>query len=294
MKKALFILALGLGVASTANAQYSPEKGDFAAELGFTPFNTINGSSFQLNEGMVKVRYFLSGKDALRLKLGLGIDSKTTTNTENYNPLEKENETCIDGSVKTTNNATDFSIMLGYERHLFTKGRFDVYAGLELGYLMNSRSGSYSMNGTGKTYDHDGDLSITTTVESSKEYFNQDANGNRSMDFFAANLFAGVDVYVWKNLYLGAECGFSFKTGTSSAHGYFNSTSSTKAFDKNNKMIYSLTEDYNGSTCITNTTTYNGNTTVSDTSYGNVETSADTQTTFNFFVEPAIRIGWRF
>lgn len=86
MKKALFILALSLGVASTANAQYSPEKGDFAAELGFTPFYTTNGSSFQLNEGMVKVRYFLSGKDALRLKLGLGVDSKTTTTTYNNNP----------------------------------------------------------------------------------------------------------------------------------------------------------------------------------------------------------------
>lgn len=182
--------------------------------------------------------------------------------------------------------------MLGYERHLFTKGRFDVYAGLELGYLMDSRSGSKFKTGTNKVYDNDGDIVTTTETDYKEYYFNKDANGNYSTNFFAANLFAGVDVYVWKNLYLGAECGFSFKTGTS-AIGYSNYTDISKTFDKHNKFISSTTKDYNGSTGITYTTTI-GNATPVPPKHDVINTSADTQTTFNFFVEPAIRIGWRF
>ena len=51
MKKVFTFVALTLGMISVANAQYSePSKGDFAVEVGFTPFNTNSGEAFKLTK----------------------------------------------------------------------------------------------------------------------------------------------------------------------------------------------------------------------------------------------------
>lgn len=295
MKKLFTVLTLCLGMFTVANAQYSPEKGDFAVELGFTPFNTTGGETFKLNEGMLKARYFLNDKNALRLKIGLGIDNKkeTTEPEQAAIPAEKTDYFIKNETNTTTNKKTDFSFMLGYERHLFTKGRFDVYAGLELGYGMSKYSGSYRHEATEYNY-LSKKLKDYTYTNNYSDYINQDTkNKNQTNRYFAGNLFAGVDVYVWKNLYLGAECGLAFKTGKS-PNAYKNENNYTAKYDANDKLTSSTLEIIDRETNTTTTTTVSGGKPDTKTNVGVPGTNETTETSFNFFVEPAIRIGWKF
>lgn len=296
MKKVLTIAALCFGMASVASAQYSPEKGDFAVEFGFTPFKA-GGETFQLNEGMLKARWFFSNKNALRLKIGLGIDNTTNTVDESYNPEDKKNETVYSESTKTKDKYANFGIMLGYERHLFTKGRFDVYAGLELGYLMEKYSGSETINRSSKSYDAEQVISGSGTYSKSTDYKNMSTNGgNSSLHAFNANIFAGVDFYVWKSLYLGAEVGFNFKTGKS-PNRYSSYTEQGYSYNKSGQLMASTVKEYNGETNVTKTTTVttgSGGTTTTTTNYGPQTSDVETNTSFKLFVEPAIRIGWKF
>jgi len=297
MKKLFVFATLCFGMFTVANAQedYAPEKGDFAVEFGFTPFNTLDGESFRLNEGMLKVRYFISDKDALRLKIGLGINNKTNTIDNSFDPVDKTVPyTISESTTKTKNKATDFSFMLGYERHLFTKGRFDVYAGLELGYGMSKYSGSVSTEGTRNNYDVDGKLTDYTKQDDNRDYTNISTDGRfTSQNYFAGNLFAGVDVYVWKNLYLGAECGLAFKTGKS-PNTYFCDNNFSAAYKANGELTGSRTYTYDGETFTSVTTTVAGGTTTTTTVNTPKISDETSETSFKFFVEPAIRIGWKF
>jgi len=315
MKKLLTFAALCFGMFTVANAQYEPEKGDFAVEIGFSPFKT-DGGTFKLNDGMLKARWFFSDKDALRLKLGLGIDNTTNTTDFSYHPVNTKNATVYDGTTEVKTKQTEFSIMLGYERHLFTKGRFDVYAGLELGYLMNKTSGSFSEEYQGTTYDNNNDRAFVENYSVSADFNNAiDAgsfysyglvpsftpnyiNSNAKHNF-VANLFAGVDFYVWKNLYLGAELGLSFKTGkTPKSYANYDIDYNLKDYTgtKVVETIYTASFDQDAGTSIqkltvdgTLDTTYDG-----ETKYGQVRSTKTTETSFKIYVEPAIRLGFKF
>lgn len=295
MRKLFIVAALCTGTFTVANAQYSPEKGDFAVELGFTPFNTTDGETFKLNEGMLKARYFLNDKNALRLKIGLGIDNKKETTTTSRDPLDKSVNYSTWEEVKTkSNNHTDFSFMLGYERHLFTEGRFDVYAGLDLGYGMSKYSGSVSEDDNTYSYDSNGKFAGHDYYNKNTDYINSDIDGeNTSSRYFAGNLFAGVDVYVWKNLYLGAECGLAFNTGKS-PNIYKNENDYEARYNADYTLTYSESRIVDGETNTTTVTTVNRGKTTTNTTKGTATSNETTETSFKFFVEPAIRIGWKF
>lgn len=312
MKK-LLLAAVCFGMFTVANAEsdYSPEKGDFAVEFGFTPFQA-GGETFKLNEGMLKARWFFTDKNALRLKLGLGIDNNTETKPSSYHPSFTKNQMYYDETTETTNKNTNFSIMLGYERHLFTKGRFDVYAGLELGYIMEKHSGSETYNYSGNTYDNDNKVSQNLQIQRNVDFCNQSSDGKKtSSHSFNANLFAGADFYVWKNLYLGAELGLNFKTGKSpkyyttgkelrtdiqynTGYSYTGYTSYTYTYTTTTVKSTTFGEDIDETTTTT-TSTQTGYIPSDPThSYNSKPSTEKTNTSFKFFVEPAIRIGWRF
>ena len=298
MKKLLSLAVLSLGMITVANAEeYAPEKGDFAVELGFTPFNTADGSSFKLNDGMLKVRYFLSSKDALRLKIGFGIQNSKDTETYFSEPDEDDKANAwsiVDRTITEKNKNTNFSFMVGYERHLFTKGRFDVYAGLELGYGIQKFSGTETEVSTtkqynGKTYLGYVDYDDVTT------YTNQGTpgNGGVSLNYFSGNLFAGVDFYVWKNLYLGAELGLNFKTGKS-PNTYRDYTGNAISYNAAGTVTDYVKTNFDGESNTTVTTTKIGDNVTTTTTHGPVRTNVTRTTSVGLYVEPAIRIGWRF
>lgn len=263
---------------------------------------------------MLKARIFVSSKDALRVKLGFGLDNTSTVG--NYS--DENEDYNLKENAKLSATCTDFSFMVGYERHIFTKGRFDVYTGIELGYGMTNVSTTLSGDITNKEYDDDkfdgeklGNLTYTfhhyvpsshqvneimKNVPNHLQGFSNafpDLGNKSSLRYFNANLFIGVDCYVWKNLYLGAECGLNFRTG-SSPQQYDSYNMETSTYDAQGKLNYSSTTKFDGATNTTETIVINGKATDTNKETDPITEVSTSTTKLGFYVEPAIRIGWRF
>ncbi len=189
-----FIKAIALcGVfAFAANAQaqesYAPEQGDFSVELQFNPFSN-NFETFQINA--LQGRYFLSDNDALRFGIGFGIGTKKDSALD---PEEKNNLDNYDKVMRGNVN-----INLGYERNVYSYKRINLYAGAGLGfaYFTNTVTSHREVN--------DGNSTVTSET---KEYnVNNEGNGLAAYTEFAVNAFTGIDFFVYKGLYVGAELG---------------------------------------------------------------------------------------
>lgn len=187
MKKMILMGVALLGMAFGASAQQKdcckvndncclPKAGDVSLEVQFNPFSN-NFQTFKIDQ--LQGRYFLGDKDAVRFGLGFGVH----TDKETPAPDSQSDEW-------TKNRKGNFSINLGYERHFFNFKRVDLYAGAGLGFGLQSTcqtvSDSYQVNGATQYYE--------------VRKYNQD-----SWTRFNVNAFTGIDFYVYKGLYLGAE-----------------------------------------------------------------------------------------
>lgn len=174
MKKFLLLIAL-IGITLGAVAQEEtnlPQKGDFSVELGFNPFGN-NFESFRLEGGMIRARHFITDKTALRV--GLGLQYALVT----------------DGKVGGNNvHATEFGLGLGYEWHWFPHRKIDLYAGPSLGFAL-LHSDRYW--GEFDKYKED--------------YMNTDEDKNWDYYKFSFEVGTGINYYLVKGLYLGAEFG---------------------------------------------------------------------------------------
>lgn len=193
----IFMLAGALAVSATASAQesYAPVANDFSVEIQFNPFSN-NFTTFQIDQ--LKGRYMFSDKDALRFGIGFGVDQNKIT----PDPEDAE-ETW--GKAKTGN----FSINLGWERHFFNYKRVDLYAGAGIGYRYDYAGATI------QTLDSD-DKEIKGSIVNCTD---EDGSGDRTMHQFYVNAFTGIDFYVYKGLYVGAELGIKF--GFKSMPAYF-------------------------------------------------------------------------
>lgn len=238
------ILAAAIVAASASSAiaqdnTFTPEAGDFSVEVQFNPFSNDFGT-FKLDQ--LKGRYFFSDKDAIRFGIGFGLDSdKTVADPDN-------NE---DNWAK--NKLGSFSINLGYERHFFNYKRVDLYAGAGLGYAVQSASAtSQFADANGKTYESKVCNALTTSSP---------AKEDRSYNEFNVKAFTGIDFYVYKGLFVGAELGIKF--GFQSYPGYY-----TKGgYDDKGNWSDSLESDKKDKISGINLATY---------------------------IEPALRLGWTF
>lgn len=319
MKKIFMISAMALAMTS-AYAQYTPEKGSVSTEVSFDPFGANGGKALELKNAQFKVRYFFTDRDAFRVKLGFGVDNTTDNNTTVTDANGSSNGAIYDKDLKydittktteTVNKQTSFAINLGYERHFDISSRLAVYAGAELGYTLKSYSGKVTENENQEVYTKDPLYTMTANKNTVTEYDKQNTSGTKNSNYFVASVFTGIDFYVYKGLYLGAELGISFETGSSRV-----SPSKTIAsnWTGNSKEVIStnITEtvavvgssNYDSNTGVTTynqtkTTTTNGtvNTQVDDKPrYDKTMTTENkqTKTSLKFYVEPAIRLGWTF
>lgn len=287
------MMALGLGMVSTAYAQSTPQKGDFSTEIGFTPFKS-SGESFKLNDGMFKFRYFLSDKDALRLKVSLGINNTNNKSTSFKDANDKSNPyTIVSGSSEKKNKYGKFEFTLGYERHFNTNGRLDIYAGAELGYGSYSYSGEEKSSTVTTDYNNKGSIVETGYETSLTEYKNQNCDGTSSSHYFTGSIFTGLDFYVYKSLYLGAELGINLKSAKS-PNAYINKNATARILNANGEETARTTVVYSGETGLTVTTTTIGSQTQENKRYDLVTTNEKTTTNLKIYVEPAIRLGWKF
>lgn len=208
MKKMILTAALVCSAAFGASAQFTPEQGDFSVEVQFNPFAS-DFETFRLKDMQLQGRYFFSSQDALRIGIGFGVDSdkKTETKTRPDNALAT-----FDEWTKTQNGM--FAINLGYERHFFQNGRVDAFCGAGLGFIMNNVKKT-----TEKLYQ---EVNNNNTVWTDHQQTVHNATG--TYNEFRVNLFTGVDFYVYKGLYLGAELGIKIGVknypGTYTKGGY--------------------------------------------------------------------------
>ena len=293
MKKILFITAFGLGIFSATYAQADNNKGDFATEIGFTPFHD-NGESFKLNEGLLKFRYFLTDKDALRLKVNFGIDNNTTKDYKLEDTKNKlESYTSKSQAVENKSKYSKFEINLGYERHFKTDGRLDLYAGIELGYGIDSYSEDQNGNYTAIDYTANGKETGSTVATVSRKYTNQNAAGNRSCHYFTGNVFTGLDFYVYKGLYIGAELGINFKS-KKSPNSYYEDYGVASIRNSWEEEIERQTETFSSKTGIKTITSTVDNKTTVTTTVNPATKNEQTSTNLKLYVEPVIRLGWKF
>lgn len=220
-----------------AQETYAPEKGDFSVEIKFNPFSN-NFETFQIDGH--QGRYFMTDNDALRFGIGLGFGSKKNSQLD---PEEKNN---LDNYSKTQTN--NFSINLGYERHFYNYKRVNLYAGAGLGFAY------YGNTVTSHSEYSDGNSTVTS--ETKNYNVNDDEKGLKAYTEFSIAAFTGIDFYVYKGLYLGAELGLKFGVQSYPA----GKTKTTNGNETNEVKGSSKTTGYNIGT----------------------------------FAEPALRLGWKF
>lgn len=182
------IVAASATTAVAQNDEFAPAAGDFSVEVQFNPFSDDFGT-FKLDQ--LKGRYFFSDKDAIRFGIGFGLDNTKLT------PAPDDNDDTWSKAKKG-----NFSLNLGYERHFFNYKRVNLYAGAGLGFALQSVSASSQVEDAGKTYEYKlcnaWDADQTTDLD------------NRSFTEFNIKAFTGIDFYVYKGLFVGAELGIKF------------------------------------------------------------------------------------
>lgn len=166
MKRILLLAAIAC-LTLGANAQVTkPTSGTFGLEIQMNPFDQ-NGHTFSMDG--LKARYFFNEKNALRAKIGFDV----TKNKKS-------------GSSDTYKSSTSgsFKFDIGYERHFDLAKRLDAYVGGELGVVRDFA----------KTKDY-------TDSNNWKKVKNADG---AAVGFHIAAV-TGLDFYVYKSLYIGAE-----------------------------------------------------------------------------------------
>ncbi len=188
MKKLFLPLILATIIISDTTAQestqFGPEKGDISTEISINPF-VLSENSFNLDA--ISLRWFITNKDALKIAVGFGITNQV------YRPNENSFTNATNGNV---------DIYIGYERHFKVAKRIDLYAGAELGFIANFAYGKgESVN---KDYKYIVEYLNITTEE-----------GERASLGFGAAAVAGIDFYLYKGLFIGAQLGLGITTATS-------------------------------------------------------------------------------
>ena len=291
MKKLLFLTTLVL-TSLTTFAQGNNDKlpdGIMSLEWRYNPFD-YEGKP--VNMAQFYGRLFLNNKSVVRLGVGVGFDrdkqegswnKNTSSVNANYYDIEHMD------SIKESNELT-LKLSVGYEYHFANTGRLDFYAGAEGGFLGKFCSGSYakSVNNTNVTV-----LLGNKNTVNNADYTNIDYtkmtpdNKVNEMGLFAT-VFTGVDFFVYKGLYLGAELGITFNTGKKKNGNYTQETIKQTVVGAD--VTKHITSKYSTETGNTITTDNVNNTTTTTPSYAREHTGTYTKVYF----EPVIRLGWMF
>lgn len=284
--------ALCLGMVTTANAQAGPEKNNVDVEIGFTPFKS-SGESFKLNEGMFKVRWHITDKDALRFKLGVGAGSETVTSEEQTPRADDAPTIGAVAKSETTQKNTSIGLSVGYERTLLSKNNFDFYVGAELGVQFGCAKTTITEETKADILDQDKKYLGYETQSRLTETFRDGGNQGQSVFGFKGNIFAGVDWFVYKNLYVGAELGISFGT-QSKSNAYTHMSGEVHAYNASGVETANAFMTYNSEDGTTWSKAWDGTKVEEKTTYGKIATEDKSNFDLKFYVEPAVRLGWRF
>jgi len=239
MKKVSFMLILAfastIGVAQTESG-YKLEKGNFTTELQLSLFSTqisyhydaetddefVKSSPSTISMQGLRLRYALSNKWAIRATVGLDFGHNSfksnLDDTLNYSSIRH----ITTGTSTNKSRYTEFSIAPGIEYHFGNWERMSVYVAGEVYFGMRTTQGTSKVDEVRKTYQQPwgGDeysLTQTRTTTSSLTTKNCDyysyyypRHTRTGLITFGASAIIGMDFYVYKGLYLGAELGLGY------------------------------------------------------------------------------------
>jgi hypothetical protein len=295
MKKVLVFILIMSGLACFAQDQHKPEKGNFTTELQFSPFainvkvdyydEIANVSTGPFSMSGLRFRYFFSEKLALRTTLGFDFDHDKTVRNLDETIDEWYYKYVITGEYTEKSRSSMFSIAPGLEYHFGNWERMSLYVGGELFFGITTSKSTIDENIERLYYERSGygtdDYVYVKKIETEKSI--ETKNCRREYDdwygygryvqnapmAFGINALLGMDFYIYKGLYMGAEFGFGYSYQT-----YL------KGSHKESSKI---------------TTTLSGGRpdTVENTKEDKVE---DKVSSGNFSVRynPMIRLGWKF
>lgn len=296
MKKfTLFFVIVSLCV-STASAQFKPRKGDFTAELQFSPFS-LSSNEYQTIIPMrdnwyiypyalelertgkspvftmpgLRVRYFATDRLAVRLNLNYDFnkDSQTTDLAGRYVYLESGNRYAESGASDLMSKRTFFSMAPGVEYHFVSAGRLSAYVGAEISFGRSWTESDASthlvtkVSGGGESEVYD-DVMKTTGIAITDYATDGYTIKGGDTSIFGAGLLAGFDFYIYNGLYLGTEIALAYNSTKLLEHTVYH------------KRTYSNNPD--------------ANFLKDDTFDKDKQSSAS----FRFVCMPQIRLGWRF
>ena len=191
MKKLLVLVGAVALVGSTFAQKPSADESKYSFE-GNINFAGNNGIIWEAPS--LRFRYFLNDNIAGRLQIGLG-DGMGTPRSEMYHFAENTDGT---GAVGTeTITRMQWMAQIGAEYHLEGTDRLSPYFMLGLNFGGGSQKTEWA-NYDGNDYN--------------ANYTSRLAEGGTSM--FGFNLGAGMDFYVFENVYFGLELGLGFMTHT--------------------------------------------------------------------------------
>ncbi len=152
-------------------------------------------AGFEWNAPNLRMRYFINDNIAARVTIGLGLGS------ESSNYYETGQDATGVGTVDAS--STNWSIGLGGEYHLSGTDRLSPYfsAGLMFGGMSDKIVGT--------DVDEVSDPIDDALYEAGSSHEN-----NTSSSMFGLGLSAGMDYYVFDNIYLGLELGFNWVSYT--------------------------------------------------------------------------------
>ena len=277
MKKLLFVVGLAL-TSLTVSAQEQEvglPAGLFTLEWKFNPFDY---ESKPVKVAQLNGRLFLNDNQAVRMGVGVGFDRDTDENSANGT----EGTSPVLSSTKTTNDALTLRFSLGYEYHFANTGHLDFYGGLEGGYLGRFFSATKEYSTTQTQIETTSSITYYDYVNT--EYNKRNSDGDKlNENGIFASIFTGIDYYIYKKLYIGAELGVTFNTGKKKNGNYTEVTGHRESI--NGSIVDERVKKYSSETGIT--TNYDGTTT-----QGPVTETKGTYT--KVYIEPSIRIGWMF
>ncbi|XWN38762.1 MAG: hypothetical protein ROO71_07365 [Balneola sp.] len=173
MKKlTLFTLLFIFYSVSVKSQNIKPEKGDWVAEVNFSPF-----SSSPVSINYLRARKFIENKKAFRLGVFLGAD------------IQKPDE-------DQKNSTFEINIRPGIEMHFDGTEKLSPYIGGELDLAYKKSGSTFSANANQEF-----------TIEGAWSSFGQERGFYR----IGLNAIAGADFYIARQLYLGTEFGFGFE-----------------------------------------------------------------------------------
>lgn len=179
MKKIVLAAVLALTGMACAQAEdtFAPKQGTISTEIKFSPFRD-NGEVFSMPA--LSVSYYFTNRDAFLVELGL--------NGENHKYVA---DTDADESFEKWYQGT-FSINLGYQRHFYQYKRIDLYAGGKVGYI--HKFAGHKDQSTDNNYEWG-------------NYYKDYRTGNG----FSIYATTGINFYIYKGLYVGAELNLGFE-----------------------------------------------------------------------------------